>query len=200
MTKGISSPQRSVLLCSPTAPTPLWAGLRVVGLVPSCVWRSDVSECEFRFLSPGKLLQDDLRLVLVKQSLADPVRRYVPCYYFDMCREGSNQRLGTITLRVGAARRLRCPGHIGYSVYKRHRGRQYAARSCRLLLPLAHAHGLAGVWITCSPANLASRRTIEIAGGRYVETIRVPREHPMYARGMRYVRRYRIDVKRELCR
>ena len=152
----------------------------------------------FTFLTPGRLVDGDLRLVLVKTIPANPAKKHVPCYEFEMRKVGGCGRIGWICSRVGSARRLRCPGHFGYRVNKPSRGRRYAARSCRLLLPLALAHGLKGLWITCDPKNMASRRSCELAGGKYIETVKVPKGHEMYALGARYRRRYRIDLAKEL--
>ena len=110
----------------------------------------------------------------------------------------TSSKIGAVVLRIGSARCLRYPGHVGYDVKKKYRGRRYAARSCKLLFPLAYAHGLKALWITCDPKNKASRRTCELAGARYVETVRIPKNHEMYKEGRRYVRRYRIDLRRAL--
>ena len=75
------------------------------------------------------------------------------------------------------------------------RGQRYAARACRLLLPLARAHGMAEVWITCNPENTASRRTAELAGGVYVNTIDLPEDSDMYAEGDRRKCRYVISLE-----
>ena len=104
--------------------------------------------------------------------------------------------MGTIALRIGSARALRYPGHIGYNVKPRFRGHRYAARSCRLLLALARAHGLKAVWLTVDPKNIASQKTCEILGARWVETVRIPKGHEMYAQGARYRRRYRVDLRK----
>ena len=63
-----------------------------------------------------------------------------------------------------------------------------------MLLPFARAHGLKSVWLTVDPKNTASQRTCGIAGARYIDTIRIPKDHEMYKRGGRYLRRYRIDL------
>ena len=60
-------------------------------------------------------------------------------------------------------------GHIGYGVLPQHRGHRYAARSVRMLLPLARELHLNPLWITCDPDNIASRRTMELAGAELVE-------------------------------
>jgi tagatose 1,6-diphosphate aldolase len=141
-----------------------------------------------------------LELVLIGRHPADPARKYVPEYEFEMRRAGTTERLGLIRLRVGPTRALRCPGQIGYEVDEPHRGQRYAARSCRLLLPFALTHGLTAVWLTVDPRNFASQRTCEIIGARYVETVRIPKNHEMYRQGARYRRRYRLDVKKALAR
>jgi predicted acetyltransferase len=148
----------------------------------------------FSFLDPGPLVDGDLSLVLVKTQPADPVKKHVPQYQFEMRRTGSDAAVGRISLRVAEAHQLCCPGHIGYGVDEPHRGHRYAARACRLLYPLALAHGLRAVWITCDPPNKASARTIELAGGKYVETLCVPPTHEMHRPGGRRLRRYRIDL------
>lgn len=148
-----------------------------------------------RFKAPGRLVDGDLELALIGRHPADPVKKHVPWYEFEMRRTGASIRVGLIRLRVGSARALCCAGQIGYEVDEPHRGHRYAARSCRLLLPLAAAHGMAAVWLTVDPTNFASQRTCELIDARYVETVRIPRNHEMYRQGARYRRRYRLDVK-----
>lgn len=150
---------------------------------------------DFKFINPGKLVDGDLELVVVKKHPANPAKKHVPAYDFEMRKVGKGSRIGSISLRLGRTRYLvKCAGHLGYNVYKRYRGHRYAARGCRLLAPLARAHGLKTMWITCEPRNIASRKTCRLAGGRYVETVRIPKGTEMYDRGMRFVRRYRISL------
>jgi tagatose 1,6-diphosphate aldolase len=155
-----------------------------------------MTKVPFTFLRPGRLVDGDLELVLVRTVPADPVKRYVPEYEFEMRRPGKAVGMGMLRLRIGSALTLRYPGHIGYEVKHRFRGRRYAARSCRLLLPLARAHGLKAVWLAVDPKNIASQRTCEILGAQWVETVRIPKTHEMYAQGARHRRRYRVDLKR----
>ncbi len=92
--------------------------------------------------------------------------------------------------------KLRYAGHIGYGVHRRSRGHRYAARSCRLLLPLARAHGLTAVWLTVAPQNIPSQKTCAILGAKYVDTVRLPKTNEMYAQGHhRYKRRYRVATR-----
>src|SRR3954453_18002085 len=78
----------------------------------------------------------------------------VPAYVVDM-RIG-DLRVGSISLRISDAERIRLyAGHVGFSVEPPWRGRGLAGRAVRLLLPLAQAHGLDPLWLTCDPGNFA---------------------------------------------
>ena len=82
-----------------------------------------------------------------------------------------------INLWVGSTSHIeRYAGHIGYGVHEEFRGRRYAARSVMLLLPLARRLGLDPLWITCDPENLASRRSLELAGAEFIEIVDVPED------------------------
>lgn len=39
------------------------------------------------------------------------------------------------------------------------------------------------LYITCNPENLASKKTCEYAGGKLIETVELPKENDMRARG-----------------
>ena len=89
---------------------------------------------------------------------------------------------GSISLRIGHSLNLdRYLGHIGYHVLPPARGHHFAERACRLILPLARAHGHEHLWITCNPDNLASRRTCERLGARYVDVVNVPKDNSLYS-------------------
>lgn len=152
-------------------------------------------EGAFSFRDPGALRDGDLELVLVDTYPGNPEQGLVPAYRFAMKRVGTGRELGTIDLRVGETDHIaRYAGHIGYRVHPQHRGHHYAARACRLLLPLARNHRLAALWITCDPENAASRRTCELAGAQFVEIVDLPPDTDMYRRGERRKCRYRLDL------
>ncbi|MBA2534011.1 MAG: GNAT family N-acetyltransferase [Rubrobacter sp.] len=149
----------------------------------------------FVFLEPGRLVEGDLELVLVGRSSGDPVQGRLPSYRFEMRLVGTGRHVGNVDLRVGDTHDLvMYSGQIGYSVLPGHRGNRYAARSCALLLPLAHEHGMSRLWITCNPDNLASRRTCEILGAELVETVDLPPDTPAYRKGERQKLRYKIEL------
>jgi len=150
----------------------------------------------FKFLRPGQLIDRELELVLTRTVAADPVKRHCPMYEFEMVHTRQRSVMGKIRLRIAPPRALRYPGHIGYNVARKYRGHRYAARSCQLLLPLARAHDLPAVWLSVDPENTPSLKTCQIIGARYVESVRIPRDHEMYQDGSRYCRRYRLRPRK----
>ena len=147
----------------------------------------------FKFYDTGKLIDDDLELVLANRIPGDPVANLVPVYHFEMQVVQTGQTIGSIDLRVGNTDDVVLyAGHIGYGVEEEYRGHRYAARSCRLLFPLARRHGLTTLWITCNPDNTASARTCELAGAKLVEVVDLPPDTDMYQAGERRKCRYRI--------
>ena len=149
----------------------------------------------FKFHDPGKLIDEDLELVLAENYPGNPVTGFVPAYKFKMRLAGQDKEIGRIDLRVGNTNHIvMYGGHIGYGVIPEYRGRRYAARAFRLLLPLARRHGLKTLWITCNPDNLASRGTCDLAGARLVEIVDLPEDTDMYQEGERQKCRYRLDL------
>ncbi len=103
--------------------------------------------------------------------------------------------MGRLSLRIGHTEHIEMyAGHIGYSVDPPYRGHRLAARSCLLILPLAQAHGINPLWITCNPENAASRRTCEIIGSTLVETVPIPPSDPLYRWDTKWKCRYRLDL------
>ncbi len=142
-------------------------------------------------LDQGELRDGDLRLTL--ESLAVHPFHQVPTYSFRMLHAEKNEELGGIRLRVGSTPHVeRYAGHIGYNVVARHRGHRYAARSVVLLVPLARRLGIDPLWITCDPENIASRRTLEIAGAQFVEIVDVPLDCAIRQSGHPRKCRYRL--------
>ncbi len=122
-----------------------------------------------------KLRHGDLELRLMDYSVHAYHR--MPTYFFRMMSVDREEEMGTVNLRIGSTPHLeRYAGHIGYGVLPAFRGHHYAARSVKLLLPAARMLGIDPLWITCDPENVASRRSLEIAGAELIEIVEVPEE------------------------
>ena len=154
----------------------------------------DAESNPFEFHNPGKLIDDELRLILIDKYLSLPIEGVVPVYRFKMTRVGSLKEIGRIHLRIGNTRDIvMYDGHVGYRVHPEYQGYHYAARSCCLLLPLARSHGIKTLWITADPDNFASRRTCELIGAELVEIVNVPFDRTV-ALGRRQKCRYRLAL------
>lgn len=153
----------------------------------------EIYDREFSFIDPGQLEDAELQLVLVETTPGDPVRKWLPAYAFEM--QVGRCKAGRINIRIGNTHAITMYyGHIGYGVEHEYRGHHYAERACRLLFPLAKAHGLTPVWIMCNPDNIASRRTCERLGATLVEIVELPEDNDLYRMGDREGCRYRIDL------
>ena len=145
---------------------------------------------------PGILTDGEISLVLRKTTPADPEKGFVPAYIFNITKTDTDEAAGEIALRVGYTGDLVWyAGHIGYGVHEPFRGNYYAAKACRLVLPLAAAHGMDVLWITCNPDNWASRKTCEFIGAELVGIVDLPEYTEMYKRGERRKCRYRVILK-----
>jgi tagatose 1,6-diphosphate aldolase len=142
-------------------------------------------------LDPGVL--EDGELVLVLESFGEHAIHHVPAYHFGMRHAVTGEAMGGINLRLRLDADLtRYAGQVGYRVAEPFRGHGYAARALRLLMPLVSRVGYGELWITCDPANAASRRSCERAGAELVEIVGVPQDSEMYRLGIREKCRYRL--------
>lgn len=145
------------------------------------------------FFDTDDLKSEDIFLNLTKTTPAQPEKRWLPAYYFEICLSDGTV-IGHCDLRVGHNDKTYIGGNIGYSIEVPYRGHHYAARACRLLFQQARKHGMDYLIVTCAPNNIASARTCEIAGGRYITMEAIPKDNELYADGMRQVMIYRFDL------
>ena len=144
---------------------------------------------------PVEDLRDDVICLQLDHTCeAQPEKRWLPAYYFNICLLDGT-KIGYCDLRIGHNEKTYIGGNIGYGIDEAYRGHHYAARACALLFRQAQKHRMAYVIITCVPENLASARTCELAGGRFVETAPIPEDNEMYAEGKRQVMIWRFDFK-----
>jgi predicted acetyltransferase len=135
----------------------------------------------FEFLVVDPYTDEDLSVVLVDRQAAEANAWRVPAYLFQL-QTVSGEAAGRIRLRVGWNEDIvKYAGQVGYAVEPEFRGRHFAERACRLILPLARKHGLEQLWITCQQGNFASRRTLERLGAEPAGILAVPASYPLDA-------------------
>ena len=152
----------------------------------SCAYNSDV-------VDTSELRDGDLELELTE--FGPNAIHKVPTYDFRMVHATTREALGGIRLRtVSTPHVVNYAGHIGYLVHPLHRGRHYAARSVRLLLPMAWRLGIDPLWITCDPENYASQRTAQLAGAQFAGVVQVPADCIIAQSGHPRKCRYRLGT------
>lgn len=152
---------------------------------------------QFQFKDPGELRDKDLWLSLDAMHPADEIKKWVPYYHFTLHLDGVKEPVGTLDFRAAFSENLsQLGGYIGYAVKEQYRGQRLAERACRLLLPFIKSHEFKELWITTTPENIASRRTLERLGASMIEIVDVPQDSDMYALGERQKCRYRLVLEK----
>ena len=131
-----------------------------------------------QFLNTDFLVNEEIKLVVKRLAEGNPERNWVSAYHFHICDLNGNE-MGACDLRIGYTEGLYYGGHIGYSVNEEYRGNHYAAKACLLLFDLARKHDMTYLYITCSPDNIASRKTLEYLQGEFIGVIELPEGNDM---------------------
>ena len=104
--------------------------------------------------------------------------------------------VGYCDLRVGDESALFYLGNIGYNIFSHHQRKGYATQATYLLLDLARQLDLEKINITCNTDNIASIRTIEKTGFKYVESVVVPADEPLFQQWDYFKHIYTLDLKK----
>ncbi len=114
---------------------------------------------------------------LIKQAYVnkDLPQGWEPYYIFII--QVNNEEVGKIVLREGTIEQRYYDGHIGYSVEPQYRGHNYAYQAVIKLKKIAKRLGFEQLVITCSPDNIASKKTIKKLNAKYLETKTIPPEY-----------------------
>jgi tagatose 1,6-diphosphate aldolase len=141
--------------------------------------RSQITETNWQHMPDGNLIDEDLRLVLVKQGMASEPDSTITVYKYKMKNVHSGAEMGEINLRAGYTENIKLyRGNIGFAVFEPFRGHHLSGRSCLLLKPFIRSLGLEIIWLTCNIDNVASQKNLALTGARYLDTIRVPDDSP----------------------
>ncbi|MCF0109713.1 MAG: GNAT family N-acetyltransferase [Erysipelotrichaceae bacterium] len=116
----------------------------------------------------------------------------VDTWLFEMVK--GYKSVGYCDLRLGMNEAIYYAGQIGYHVYLPYRGHGYAYQACLIMFQIAKDQGLNELLITCSPDNMASRKTLEKLGGVLEATVDVPKWHWLYRKGEPVKQIYRFKL------
>lgn len=117
-----------------------------------------------------------MKLKLVKKEYVDKnlPKGWQPYYIYEMVID--DKIVGKIVLREGTSEERYYDGHIGYTVDKKYQGHNYAYQATMLLKKEALLLGFDELIITCSPDNIASKKTILKLKAEYLETVVIPKK------------------------
>ena len=153
---------------------------------------SDFPFCEEFFHISGPLL--DLDLIETDGGS----EKILPFYYWNIVLHATGERVGSISLRVGHDYHSYYNGNVGYEIDEPYRGHHYAAYACRMLEPVAKAHGMDHLIYSCDFDNAPSYKTIERLNGTLLETVTPPKDYVFYYEGIPAHRIYRLDLSQAL--
>ena len=140
------------------------------------------------FNVPGEIL--DLRLI----NVFEPDNGDLPFYWWDIILKTEHIAIGKISLRLGENRHSYYNGNIGYEIDKEYQGRHYALLACEMVLPIAKAHGMDKLYLTCDYDNVPSYKTIERLGGTLIEEIEPPTDYIHYYEGIPKHKIYELKI------
>jgi predicted acetyltransferase len=148
------------------------AGEEHYARLPSWGAEGDVPEVDFtrESIEDPAVFAELVRFLLEQREDAAPrPRAFVPWTELWMVEGG--EVVGRISLRHELNELLfTWGGHIGYSVRPSARRRGHATAALAGMLEVCRKLGIDPVLVTCDVDNVASRRTIEGAGGVYEDT------------------------------
>ena len=101
------------------------------------------------------IIGDPLTLKIIEKNPGN--EQTIPLYYYEICLTDSGQPVGKISIRIGHNFHSYYNGNIGYEIDEPYRGHHYAAAACRMVLPVAKAHGI--IWTL--PATRTTLRLTE---------------------------------------
>ena len=144
------------------------------------------------FCKEKPLTYGDIQLIKMYTSQEKGANGFYPMHRFGI--HVQKDMVGTIDFRDGFDPWLYFGGHIGYRIDPRFRGSHYAYQACMALIPFIQQHHHDTIYITASPENIASRKTIEKLGAFLLDTVDVPSSHWSYRQGERVKCIYQWDI------
>ena len=141
-------------------------------------------------------MKDSITLQLEKEQERCVGSETYKTYDFHIFHPENTNPIGVIDLRNSYHLEFTLyHGNIGYEIDPQWRRRGYATQACQLLRPFALSKGMNILWITCSPANMASIKTIDKLGAQFLGNIKIPTSHTLRKNfGIVSKRRYKWQI------
>ena len=118
----------------------------------------------------------------------------LPFYWYEIILKSINKPIGKISIRIGNNYHSYYNGNIGYEIDKVFRGNNYAYVACKMILAVAKEHKMNKLYLTCNYDNIASYKTIEKLGARFIEEIIPPKDYIYYRENMKPQKIYELNT------
>jgi len=146
---------------------------------------------DFHFLNNFDYLTDgEITLKISGKYFGD--EDLLPFYYYDIFL--GDRFIGRISMRIGSNFNSYYNGNIGYEIEEIFKGKNYALKACKLVLPIAKAHGMNEIVLTCDEDNIPSYKTIEKLGAELIEITKPPQIYFAYRENMKRQRIYKLYI------
>ena len=104
----------------------------------------------------------------------------LPFYWWNIILKQNHIAIGKISFRIGHNYHSYYNGNIGYEIDEEYRGHHYALLACQLVLRVAQYHKMDRIYLTCDYDNVASFKTIEKLGAKFIEEVLPPKDWIFY--------------------
>lgn len=118
-------------------------------------------------------------------------------YYYKIIKIDTLEYIGTCNICLEKNEKNEFLGNVGYEIFPKYQGNNYAYKATRLLSKVAEYYGVDKLLITANPKNLASIKTINKLGAHFINVRNIPANHCLYKQGERYVYAYEWNLKKE---
>lgn len=122
-----------------------------------------------------KILKDDELRLELSLGIASTKQFYYLIY------DKEDNYVGNCGIRLSDDEQYEYLGNIEYEIFKPYRGHDYALKASNLLAAVALFYNVSKITITADPTNLASNKTIQKLGARFIDVRRVPENSLLYA-------------------
>lgn len=118
----------------------------------------------------------------------------LPFYWYEIILKSTNTPIGKISIRIGHNYHSYYNGNIGYEIDNDFRGNNYAYVACKMILAVAKEHKMDKLYLACNYDNIASYKTIEKLGARFIEEIIPPKDYIYYRENMKPQKIYELNT------
>ena len=100
--------------------------------------------------------------------------------YYNIIRKIDNVVIGNCGIRLANNEENHYLGNIEYEIFEQYQGNNYAYKATKLLGQVALSFNVDELSITASPDNIASIKTIEKLGAKFIRIQKVPRKSKLH--------------------